>query len=268
MLRLITLMLMIVKLLMDGRCMKIKKVILALSLLSTISFASIDDAKEERMKILSGLGLPLPGSGIKIVPRSMLTMSDEALQKGLKDKKQMEDKGFVEEDTTRPVELLHFISHADLEFKQYANDHRDYSSHIRHTAEELKLGFTYKPIDKSLITSTIGFVPQGAFHANDGGWSGVVQFFEKKDIGICAYAKINVKVSQTAAQLAMEDVVYTINEKPTLIDTRGNNNSGFVYKIQWFDNENYHELECANMNYSKEMNDSIIALANQIDAYN
>jgi hypothetical protein len=252
---------------MDGKIMKNKKLYALLLLIPLSSIGGINDLKEERMKMLSDLGLPLPGSGIKLVTRSVLGLSEEQIKKGDAEKKQMEDKGFIEEQTTRPTELLYFKGHADSEFKQFKNDDRYLSTHIRRTHNELKLGFKFKPIPKSLVASTIGFVPQGAFHKEYGGWSGIVQFFEYKKNWICAYAIRNVEASQTAVQLVMEDVVYAINNKPTLMDVRGNQSSGFDYKIKWFDNENFHELECANMNYSADLTNSVIALANQIDAY-
>lgn len=111
----------------------------------------------------------------------------------------------------------------------------------------------------------IGATPQGSFHEEANGWSGVAQFFDAKNIGSCSYSVMNVKVSGTSAQLAMEDVVYDINNKPTIILAEGNKNSGFLYKVEWYDDENFHELECANQNYSKQINQAVIELAKQID---
>ena len=248
------------------------KKILALLLIPLTSWASETlkerQAREKRhMKMLAELGLPLPGSGINLVPRAMLGLPAEVIERGLKDEESIKKNGYISENTTRPMELINFKSHALTQMNQYKDNTNAYSTHIRQNAQDLKLGFAFNGIPNNLHVKTIGFVPQGAFHEESNGWSGAVQFFEKKDVGTCAYAIRNVSVSQTAAQLAIEDVTYSINNKATLKSIRGNKNSGFTYKIEWFDTENFHELECANMNYSEDLNNSVIELAKQIDIY-
>jgi len=111
----------------------------------------------------------------------------------------------------------------------------------------------------------IGVAPQGAFHEESGGWSGVAQFFDVKNIGSCSYGVMNVKASGISALLAMEDVVYDVNNKATIILVEGCEKSGFIYKVEWYDNENFHELECANMEYSADINDAVVELAKKID---
>jgi hypothetical protein len=223
--------------------------------------------EERHMKMLAEIGLPLPDSGIKLVPRSMLGLPQEVIDQGLKDEESLKINGYIFENTIRPMELINFRTHALAQFKQYANITNVTSTHIRPNIQDLKLGFAFKGLPNELGIKTIGFVPQGGFHEESGGWSGVVQFFDKKDIGTCAYAIRNVKVSHTAAQLALEDVTYDINNKATLKSIRGNKNSGFIYKVEWYDNQNFHELECANMKYLGDTTNSVISLANQIDTY-
>ena len=103
------------------------------------------------------------------------------------------------------------------------------------------------------------------FHKENGGWSGAAQFFVVKNIGTCSYGVMSVKASNTAAELAAEDVTYIINKKPTITTVEGSPNTGFIYKIEWYDNENFHELECANMKYSSELTISVTNLAKDID---
>ena len=76
---------------------------------------------------------------------------------------------------------------------------------------------------------------------------------------------MNVKASGTSALLAMEDVVYDVNNKATIVLVEGSEKSGFIYKVEWYDNENFHELECANMKYSADINDAVVELAKKID---
>ncbi len=245
--------------------MNIKKISALMMLLPLSAFSGNHVPDENDKAFLASIGLPLPDSGIHIVPRSTMNLPEDIIEKGNKVKMQMENQGYAEDDSFRPQELLTFKKHAEMQFKMYKDDRRDSSTHIRQYSKELKLAFKYKGIPKTLVSKTIGFVPQGSFHEN--GWSGIVQFFGVKQIGVCAYAHRDVKASHTAAELAMEDVTYDVNAKATLKTVKGNNQHGFVYKVKWFDDVAFHELECANMTYSSETNNSVIELANSIDRY-
>jgi hypothetical protein len=150
-----------------------------------------------------------------------------------------------------------------LEFKQFSNNKSETSTHTRPNINELKLGFLPKILPKSLITNYIGVAPQGGF--NSEGWSGVSQFFEKKGVGVCVYSQNNLKISHAAAELAIEGVDYTVNNKPTISIIRGSKNAGFIYTIKWYDDENFHELECASMKYSPKANSIVIEVAKEID---
>lgn len=252
--------------------MKIK--LLTLSLLSfsaysasTITAEQLKIDQQNSIKMLTGLGLPLPDSGIKLVPRAMLDLPPKILEQGQRDEESIRKYGYILENTVRPMELIHFKQHALQELNQYAGNTNAASTHLRSTVKALKLGFAFKGINVAGMKN-IGFVPQGSFHEEVGGWSGAVQFFDAPAIGTCAYAIRNVKVSHTAAELALEDVTYDVNSKATIKEIRGNKGSGFVYKVDWYDPENFHELECANKSYSKELNNAVITLAQTIDQNN
>ena len=229
--------------------------------------------EQENMKMLAAMGLPLPGSGIKIAPRSALNLSQEQLDKGAKEEEELKSKGYVTKYTNRPNELLKFSSIAKKELKLLVKPMSETSTNLRKNVKDIKLAFKFKGIayNHALRSSSsgnitlLGAVPQGGFHEDKGGWSGVAQYFVDINIGTCSYGVMNVKASNTAAQLAMEDVTYTINHKATLMRTEGSENSGFLYTIEWFDDDNFHELECANLTYSPKINNAVIELANQID---
>lgn len=238
--------------------------IIAGLLLPIALYASEKDAfSEENMEILTELGLPLPGSGIQLVPRAVFNLTQEELNSGLAEEQEMKTKGYIEEYSVRPQELINFQQHANLQFKAFIGNDNQNSTHIRSSLKELKLGFNYKPLPNSVVKKVIGFAPQGGLHKE--GWSGVVEFFDAKDIGICAYSVMDVAVSHTAIRIAIEDADYSINNKLTLYEVRGNKSNGFVYKAKWFDEKTYHELECANINYSGELSLQVIELAKLID---
>ena len=241
-----------------------KKTVALLMLMPFVSYSGENDFKDERMAMLAEMGLALPDSGIKLVPRSTFNLTEEETRIGMDEEEQMKSKGYVEEDNTRPMELINFKAHAKSEYAQYSGISQDKSTHLRREIKELKLGFKFTGVPKSLMINSIGIVPQGGFHEK--GWSGAVQFFETKNVGICAYAEMNVSASHTAIQIALEDADYTVNDKLTLMKVRGNKASGYDYKIRWFDDIAFHELECANMNYSSQLNQAVIDLATQIDS--
>lgn len=239
------------------------KTLSALLILSCSVNSFSMEIPESHKKILEEMGLPLPGSGIKLVPRATMGLPADILERGKKDEKQLSRLGYVVDKSPRAQELLTFKEHAAVQFNLYADNNREQSTHLRQSINDLRLGFDYKTIPDSLVYEKIAYSPQGGFH--DNGWSGVVEFFQSLEGSICAYAESNLSESHAAAELAMEDVKYSINNKPTLNTIRGTKSQGFVYKMKWFDNEAFHELECANKEYTKDIANSLIELANQID---
>ena len=136
-------------------------------------------------------------------------------------------------------------------------------THLKHNASELKLAYEFKELPRELITNYIGIAPGGGF--NENGWSGAAQYFDTF-FGSCMYGQINVGITHFSPRLPYEYVVYDVNNKPTLKEVKGSNETGFLYNVKWFDNEFNHELECANMKFSKKTNDAVIDLAKIIDA--
>lgn len=258
----------------------IKKTMLfsALIACSAFSLASTPEERaaqeKENMRMLEELGLPLPGSGIKIVPRAMLNLSPEAMQKGEKELAEFKEKGYVDKYINRPLELLAITKRSVKKAVQTLNGKPSnrYTGFVKNVSD-LKLGFTFPTLtqNKSLRGTSqpikiLAATVQGGFHDDKGGWSGAAEYFTYKDIGTCSYGIMNVKVSNTAAQLAQEDVTYTINNKATiLMPVEGSDNSGYLYMVKWYDDENFHELECANMKYAAKINDAVIELAKKID---
>ncbi len=230
----------------------------------------------ENMKLLSQMGLPLPGSGIILVPRSIMNLSPEEIQQGDKEMAEFRENGYINKYINRPRELLSMNEPLiKRKLKQSEGKTKETSTGLSSDVNEIKLAFKFPSINKIKKFSSpssdihiLAAAPKGGFHEDKGGWSGASQFFTHKKIGTCSYSVMNVKASNTAAQLAQEDVTYTINNKATiLMPVEGSESSGFIYFIKWYDNKNFHELECANMKYSVNINNLVIALASQIDLY-
>lgn len=254
-----------------------KTKILSLSLMAITAFNShaltaerIAEAHAENMKILAELGLPAFNSGIQIVPRSQLGMPDEILKAGQEEAKQREALGYAEKEEPYVAELLAMIKTAPHDIKLYASNQNEGSTHLRKNVKDLKLAFKFPGTSTNGTLhytpgmQTLGAAPQGSFKP-DRGWSGAAQFFTYRNIGVCSYAVMNVEASGTAAMLAMEDVTYEVNDKATLVKVDGKPGHGFLYKVEWFDDINFHELQCATQEYSGEIKQSTISLAKQLD---
>lgn len=250
----------------------------ALMILSATTFALTPEekaeAEKENMKMLTQMGLPLPGSGIKIVPRAMLGLSSEEIAQGDKEMAEFKEKGYVNKYINRPRELLSVTPNfVRKELKTSVVPQSSGYTGLSASVSQMKLAFAFPSIskNKSLKATAadiniMAAAPKGGFHDDLGGWSGASQFFTYKDIGTCSYGVMNVKASNTAAQLAQEDVTYTVNNKATiLMPVEGSDSSGYLYFVKWYDDNNFHELECANMKYSADINDAVIELAKKID---
>lgn len=247
---------------------------LLLSSLSLTACAITPAERAEQIKaneqILAELGLPLPKSGIQIVPRSQLGLPETFVKQGLAEIKQRETLGYAEKDDPYIAELLTMKSTAKHDISLYANTQSDSSTHLRKNVKDLKLAFKFpgtSPNGALHYTpgmQSLGAAPQGSFD-EDKGWSGALNFFAYRNIGVCVYGVMNVEASGTAAMLAVEDVTYDVNDKPTLVKVDGKPGYGFLYKVEWFDAVNFHELQCATQNYSDEIKGAVIQLAKNLD---
>jgi hypothetical protein len=254
--------------------MKMKKTLIcaAVIALSSNLYAEkeVINHQAENNKILEKLGLPIPGSGIKVVPRSMMNLDADLMEEGKKAEEEIKKQGYVNRYLEEPKELLNFKETVSREMKM-TKVLSDTSTDLRSDVSELKLAFDYEGLNNEANLSggdgitVYAAVPQGAFNPESGGWSGAVQFFDDKRIGSCSYGLMNVKAANSAVEIAQEDVTYIINNKATLSAVEGSPNSGFLYTVKWYDETNFHELVCANMKYSPETTAAVIELANKID---
>lgn len=180
--------------------------------------------------------------------------------------------GYVKEREPRAKELLDLENSSLYHKKKYRNVFSFKSTHLRVTSDELKLAYTFLGVPKEDVSVNIGVAPYGAYkevkNGDDAdGWDGAVQFFVKNGIGTCAFTEHNRKLARTGVELIKELVSYEIHDKPTIILVKGTQETGFVYKIEWYDSMFNRELECANSKFSQKLRAEVIELANRIDSY-
>ena len=74
-----------------------------------------------------------------------------------------------------------------------------------------------------------------------------------------------VTLTHAAAKVDEAVVRYDINHKVTTLNVEGNEQSGYVYTVDWKDSHFFRTLECATLTYSKDKTDAVITLAKRID---
>lgn len=134
------------------------KINLALSvLLGSLSFATYTAAapqkpllsaeeraaqEKENMKMLAEMGLPLPGSGIKLVPRTVFGRSDEEMKQAEQERAEIQTQGYINKYTSRPKELLNLHDDVKKDLRLFAaNAKNPRYTGISPTVKDLKLAF-------------------------------------------------------------------------------------------------------------------------------
>ena len=114
--------------------------------------------------------------------------------------------------------------------------------------------------------------PYGAYKEvknGDGGdgRDGAVQFFDKNGIGGYSFTEHNRRLARSGVELIKELVTYDVHNKPTIVLIKETKETGFIYKLKWYDTTFSRELECANPEFSPKLRIEVIELANRIDSF-
>jgi len=252
--------------------LKTLPIVLTSILIPSLAFSFTDAEKEIFMKAnikeLERQGMMLPDSGVKLVPRKTLQANEWQQKKDIMASKEQKKIGYFKEDSSRATYLLNFKEFVKKRAFLDAKMFKPSETHLRKQTEEMVMAYTFVGVPLADMSEYIGIAPAGTYvtyRSQNNGWSGAVQFFTNP-VGTCAFTENNLKVSHGAARIAKEDAGTEINGKITLVDITGTDASGYLYRVKWFDNNFIRELECANLKYSADTTNSVIALANRIDS--
>lgn len=195
----------------------------------------------------------------------------EKMQEYLAMNDEQQKNGYVKEKEPRAKELMDLKHVASYHQKKYKSVLSSESTHIRTSRDELKLAYTFVGVPAAEMDVNIGVAPYGAYksvkNGDDGdGWDGAVQFFDKKGVGSCAFTEHNRRLAHSGVELIKELVTYDVNNKPTVVLVKGTKDTGFIYKLKWYDTTFSRELECANSKYSPKLKAEVTELANRIEA--
>lgn len=244
-----------------------------------------DEINKKNKEIIAKAGIEIPEyNEINIVAASKYINSNnikqdandahmaKKMQEYLAINDEQQKNGYVKDSDPRAKELLDLKNTASYQKKKYKGVLSAESTHIRDSSNDLKLAYTFVGVPPEDMDMSIGVAPYGAYKSvknGDGGdgWDGAVQFFDKNGIGSCAFSEHNRKLSGLGIELIKELVSYDIQNRPTVILVKGTKESGYVYKIKWYDLTFSRELECANMEFSHQIKENVIALASRIESY-
>lgn len=246
-----------------------KKIIIALTIIPSLVFAITDEQKDifnkANIKVLEEKGLPTPGSGVQLVSQESMKMKSWEREKFSEENKELKIKGFIKRESNRAYELINIKSQIEKIQPQKDLVYKGTDSHLRRNVKDIPFAYSYIGAPKDMMIDFYGIAPVGTYvHEPKSGWTGAVEFF-KTSFAHCAYTENNMVVSHGAAQIDEEEAKYDVNGKITLIDVEGNDSTGYLYRINWFDNTFNRNLECATKNYSTEVREYTIELAKKID---
>lgn len=196
--------------------------------------------------------------GISIVPLKESALPEEIKRNALieiQNKKFLSYKGYKETESFIAKKII-YLGKKDIVDNNDIND-----TNLKSSLSYIKLAFPYKQISKN----PIGFAVGGSLDNN--GWTKVSEIFEE-NFGKCKYDVDAYTVYRGAAQLIKEDTRYDISNKPTTVEAEGSYNTGFLYRVTWFDSQYIHTLQCVNKTFNKSITERTIKKAQEIDKLN
>lgn len=234
------------------------KKIIILGLMPFLAFAN--EINEEHIKILKNLGLPTPDQRIEVISSDNTTGS----LKMIYDEKLLEMKknGYVNTTSDRAMEILNIKKSLKKQFVSRPSVMKKNNSEIRKNHNEIAFAYSYLGTPSSEIIEHYGYAPIGAY--KETGWTGGVEFY-KTSFANCSYMENNMLAANGAVRIYENEATKDINGKYTFIEIEGNESSGFLYRVQWFDDIFNRDLECATREYSVETRNNVINLAKKID---
>lgn len=234
---------------------------LLLSALSLHAFTEGQTINDGRRAKLQKEGFN-PEGGVTLVPMEQLSAPDDLKQEWLVQQKEQQENGYHSTYSERAQELLQMEETSYFKIKAHANNKNADSSLLRKHLSDIHMAYQFTPVPRAKDITVYGFAASNTFQH---GWTGIVEFFKKKGLGNCAYTENNVTLSHAAAKVDEAVARYDINHKVTTLNVEGNEQSGYVYTVDWMDARFFRTLECATRHYSKDKTDEVIILAQRLD---
>lgn len=207
-------------------------------------------------------GAPIPDGGVIVLPENQMSEYCTFKAQRKQEKADIKKYGYIKKSMPETQSLLNFQKASKQQFA--AKDVSPSDEGLRHNVNEIEMAYIFHGIPEGAVTTMLGIAPSVTYIKGQG-WAGAMQFFEQTGLGTCSYRENNLKFSHGSAVIPEEDATKDINGKITVANITGKNNSGFMYSVDWYDNNYFRELKCANNTYSTDTMNSMLALARVID---
>ena len=215
---------------------------------------------EELKSYFKKQGLPIPGTGVTIVEPSRSLAANKALMEQKTD-------GYRHEYSQAATNLLHIDALLKPELKRVqALTRQKQSADITTDLVDVTMAYPFKPVPSSVVKRVIMYAPTGVYVHDDKveGWVGLTEYFES-NFAPCTYEEVNVSLTGTATVMDRDTVTYEVANKAGEYFSTGDT-TGFLYQIEWFDNQFRRKLRCAAKVFDSNMHDKVVELAKVIDA--
>ena len=242
-----------------------KIVVSALMLPSFLGYAAdnIDAARTQSMaQLAQEQGLPLPDGGIILKPVSQLPHYEKLKESIASDNASIKKYGYIKRNSPEVQSLLNYAKGEKKFSPQNLTASAD--TGLYKSIHDIQMAYSYYGVPASAMTKELAVAPAGTYLQGKG-WTGAAQIFEKNGVGTCNYNETNAKLNHSSVFVAQETATYDINGKVTQKYTSGEKNEGFMHKVRWYDDNIYHELECAQPNFSTEAMQAVVNIAIAID---
>lgn len=184
------------------------------------------------------------GLGIKVVPAPLKL-----------------DATYTQHDMNYPKVLMNTKNDSKREMMNASFQSDPLDTHLKNTLAQVQVDHRIPAIrDKEII----GYTASGGYSKD--GWSGAKTFFADKDLGTCEYENVRI-YGLTIDNNAFN---HDVNGKITTYNTYGDDKSGYLYTIDWFEENKdktvlSNTLTCAKLGNDLMMKEKLTSLANKID---
>lgn len=215
---------------------------------------------EDRIKTMTAEGFN-PDGGVTIVDSSKINAPNSIKSTWQRERQEQLSNGYHKEFIARAKEIMQFPDSINYKYAKGKENTDHNSSVLRKSFSEINMAYNIVPVPKSLAKKVYGYAGANTFK---GGWTGFVEFFES-NLGTCVFTESNVRLTHEGIKIDREMVQYDVNGKVTTLDVSGNQQSGYLYMVEWFDNDYFRSLECADKNYQPSLVERTMQLAKDID---
>lgn len=249
--------------------MKLKYLFLIFGFVTNVYANSVATPEQEQAlqkkynEYLTSQGISIPTKHVEVVPENKLRLPVELKTEIYTKMNMIQKQGYVENSNPKIKELLEIEKTSQKEKIKYKNNNNPASTHLRDKQNQVNMAYHFEPIPNEFTKNIYGFAPAGTYTKS--GWTGMVELFKSAQLGNCNYEEINLNLSEINIRIPKNITSHEVNNKITTNNIQGNAQDGYLYTVEWYDENFSRKLECVANIQSKDNLQSLIAMARKID---